>query len=204
MGVVLRPTRGFLQLLDIVRLRQHVPWLLPEQSIVNRDNYADGVNVQHCVFSPAQVCTRCGTVTRFPDSLRVCSVQDDAPAPASQHDAVSENQRFGFGPGSELKSLLSKIGITASPDCKCTKRAYYMDQMESEQPGWCEANIDEIVGWLRESAAERGLPFLDVAGRVLVRRAIANARRKEAALAEGSPHHDRREEVAPPSDAPQG
>lgn len=48
---------------------------------------------------------------------------------------------------------------------------------------WAEANIGEIVGWLRESAAERGLPFLDVAGRVLVRRAIANARRKEQARA---------------------
>lgn len=87
------------------------------------------------------------------------------------------------GPGTEIKALLAKIGITSTPDCKCNSRAAYMDKMESEQPGWCEANIEEIVGWLRESAAERGLPFLDVAGRVLVRRAIANARRKEQARA---------------------
>ena len=52
--------------------------------------------------------------------------------------------------------------------------------MEAEQPGWCEANIEEIVGWLRESAAERGLPFVDIAARLLVRRAIANARKAEA------------------------
>lgn len=88
------------------------------------------------------------------------------------------------GPGTELKALLAKIGITASPDCKCNSRAIYMDRMEAEQPGWCEAHIDEIVGWLRESAAERGLPFVDIAGRVLVRRAIANARRKEQARAQ--------------------
>lgn len=87
------------------------------------------------------------------------------------------------GPGTELHALLGKFGLTASGDCKCNQRARYMDQQGCD---WCEANIDEIVGWLRESAAERGLPFLDVAARLLVRRAIANARRKEAASATGS------------------
>ena len=53
--------------------------------------------------------------------------------------------------------------------------------MDANGCDWCEANIEEIVGWLRESAAERGLPFVDIAGRVLVRRAIHNARRKEQA-----------------------
>lgn len=55
--------------------------------------------------------------------------------------------------------------------------------MDTNGVEWCAANLEEIVGWLRESAAERGLPFLDAAGRVLVRRAIANARRKEQARA---------------------
>ena len=45
---------------------------------------------------------------------------------------------------------------------------------------WCESNIDTIVGWLREEAEARGLPFLDIAGRLLVRRAIRNARRAAA------------------------
>ena len=70
--------------------------------------------------------------------------------------------------------------MTASGDCKCNSRATHMDKMEAEQPGWCEANIEEIVGWLRESAEERGLPFVDIAARLLVRRAIANARKAEA------------------------
>jgi hypothetical protein len=48
---------------------------------------------------------------------------------------------------------------------------------------WCEDNIHQIVDWLREEATKRGLPFIDVAGRVLVRRAIANARRAEAGRA---------------------
>jgi hypothetical protein len=37
--------------------------------------------------------------------------------------------------------------------------------------------IEEVVAVMRAEAAARGLPFLDVAGRLLVRRAIANARR---------------------------
>ena len=78
------------------------------------------------------------------------------------------------GPGTELKALLARVGITASPDCSCNARAAEMDRQGVE---WCEANLDTIVGWLREQATARGLPFLDVAGRMLVRRAIANARR---------------------------
>lgn len=78
------------------------------------------------------------------------------------------------GPGTELKKLLSRVGITASPDCSCNAKARLMDERGIE---WCEANIDEIVVWLRESAGERGLPFLEIAAKVLVRRAIHNARK---------------------------
>jgi len=78
------------------------------------------------------------------------------------------------GPGTELKKLLSKVGITASPDCACNARAAEMDRQGVE---WCEANLDTIVGWLREQAEARGLPFIDLAGRLLVRRAISIARK---------------------------
>lgn len=77
--------------------------------------------------------------------------------------------------GSELKALLGRFGINAEPGCACESRASEMDRQGCE---WCEANIDTIVGWLREEATKRGLPFLDAAGRLLVRRAIGNARRR--------------------------
>jgi hypothetical protein len=48
--------------------------------------------------------------------------------------------------------------------------------MDQQGIDWCEANVDTIVGWLRQQAEARGLPFLDVAGRLLVKRAIRNAR----------------------------
>jgi len=93
-----------------------------------------------------------------------------------------------IGPGTALKKLLARIGITASPQCRCNKRAALMN---ARGPDWCEANIDTIVQWLREEAASRGLPFLDAAAKMLVRRAIRNAR-KEASRARppGSQVHD--------------
>lgn len=78
------------------------------------------------------------------------------------------------GPGTQLKKLLSTIGITATANCACNQRAAQMNLWGADE---CEAHLDEIVGWLREEATKRNLPFIDAAGRLLVRRAIANARR---------------------------
>ena len=82
------------------------------------------------------------------------------------------------GPGTELKKLLATVGITATPDCSCNARARTMDERGCD---WCEEHIDEIVGWLREEAGRRTLPFVDAAGRMLVRRAIRNARKAKPA-----------------------
>lgn len=126
-----------------------------------------------CIFeriSEARVrCLRCGLEATAPPGVSVNDIKSGCGvAPATATTA---------GPGTELKKLLAKIGIQAGPDCKCNARARYMDEMEAKEPGWCERNIEEIVGYLREAAADRGLPFLDVAGRLLIRRAIANAKR---------------------------
>jgi len=44
----------------------------------------------------------------------------------------------------------------------------------------CTDRIMQIVGWLRAEASNRGLPFVDFVGKMLVNRAIANARRSLA------------------------
>jgi hypothetical protein len=86
--------------------------------------------------------------------------------------------------GFALKSLLAgwPFRIVATADCKCTSRAAYMDAKGCD---WCESpeGMAESMGFLREAAEERGLPFVDIAARLLVRRAIANARKAEAARA---------------------
>jgi hypothetical protein len=130
------------------------------------------------------------------DEVRPCIVSEngDKITVDVDHPAYPREAKPGFvppqpkpapptrGPGTELKKLLKRVGITATPNCSCNARARRMDEEEAKEPGWCEAHLDEIVGWLREEATKRGLPFLDAAGRVLVRRAISNAR-KEAARA---------------------
>jgi hypothetical protein len=129
----------------------------------------------------------------FPRLPKVLSHEVDSPPPS-------------HGPGTELKVLLAgwPFYIVSSPTCKCNARARYMDEKGCD---WCagKEGMAEIMGFLREAAEERGLPFLDLPARLLVRRAIHNARRKESvADAEGSSHHDRRESLAPPGDAAQG
>jgi hypothetical protein len=54
--------------------------------------------------------------------------------------------------------------------------------MDEWGPDVCEKEkMDEIVGWLREEATKRRLPFVDAVGRLIIKRAISNARKKAAA-----------------------
>lgn len=84
------------------------------------------------------------------------------------------------GPGTELKKLLAgwPFYITSSPDCSCNRVAAEMDQWGADV---CEEpeKQDYILAAMRENAEKRGLPFLDAAGRFLIRRAIKNARKNK-------------------------
>jgi hypothetical protein len=81
-------------------------------------------------------------------------------------------------------ALLKLLFVYSSQGCKCKTRAIYMNRMGND---WCEQNTETIVEWMKEEASNRGLPFLDAVGRMLVRRAIHNAR-KEAERAKDPPH----------------
>ena len=80
------------------------------------------------------------------------------------------------GPGTELSRLLKRFGINPTPTCQCRAMSQKMDQWGPDE---CERpeRIDEVVAVMRAEAEARGLPFVDIAGRMLVRRAIRNARR---------------------------
>jgi len=90
-------------------------------------------------------------------------------------NAPEQPSGVASGPGTELKKLLARIGITSTPDCSCNRVAAEMDQWGPDE---CEKpeRQDYILAAMRENAEKRGLPFLDAAGRMLVRRAIRNAR----------------------------
>jgi len=80
------------------------------------------------------------------------------------------------GPGTELSKLLKRFGISPTPTCQCRAKQQQMDAWGCDECSKPE-RIEEVIAVMREEAAARGLPFLDVAGRLLVKRAIANARR---------------------------
>lgn len=108
-------------------------------------------------------CRRCGHVARRANTFRQCGYSNDIHAPTA-------------GPGTELSKLLKRLGIEPTPTCQCRAKA---DEMDRWGPDECERpeRIEEVVAVMREEAHARGLPFLDAAGRMLVRRAIKNARK---------------------------
>lgn len=98
--------------------------------------------------------------------------------PKTSKPAALSHKIEAHGPGTELKALLKKVGITASPGCSCNARAKLMDTNELKEPGWCESNLETICDWLQEEATKRKLPFVRMAAKILVRQAIRNARKK--------------------------
>ena len=80
------------------------------------------------------------------------------------------------GPGTELSKLLKRLGIEPTPTCACRAKAAQMDAWGPDECSTPE-RIDEVVAVMRAEATARGLPFVDMVGRMLVRRAIKNARK---------------------------
>lgn len=84
-----------------------------------------------------------------------------------------ESKPPAYGPGTELKALLAKFGIHASPTCGCNAMARKMDAWGPDES---LNHLEEIVDVMEETAKKRGLPFLRSAARLLVRRAISKSR----------------------------
>jgi len=124
-----------------------------------------------CVFRITELgsckCTVCGVDVQCVSCSchRNCDgFQPETPAPPTN------------GPGTELSKLLKRLGISPTPTCACRAKAAQMDEWGCDECSKPE-RIEEVVAVMRAEAEARGLPFLDIAGRLLVRRAISNARR---------------------------
>lgn len=79
------------------------------------------------------------------------------------------------GVGSQIKSLLGRMGIKASKGCGCNKKAKDIDRLGLS---WAKKNKDKIVSMLQEEASKRSLPFSRTAATGLVNLAIWTAPRK--------------------------
>ena len=92
--------------------------------------------------------------------------------PLEDYQRIREEYSYG-GPGTELKNLLRKIGIKATPNCQCNQRAKVMDERGCD---WCEENIETICEWIKEESSKRGMLFVKSAVKLMVRHAIRRAR----------------------------
>jgi hypothetical protein len=77
-------------------------------------------------------------------------------------------------PGTILSKMIKSLGIQITDSCSCKRHALEMNDKGND---WCEQNIDTIVGWLRDEAHRRNLPFIDTIGKLLVGRAIKKSRK---------------------------
>ena len=100
----------------------------------------------------------------------------DTHAVLSRSDYAAFVDQYQTGPGSELSKLLKRFGIEPTPTCKCRAKARQMDAWGPDECSKPE-RIEEVLSVMRTEAKARGLPFIDAAGRMLLRLAIRNARK---------------------------
>lgn len=77
-------------------------------------------------------------------------------------------------PGTILSKMIKSVGIQMTDSCSCKRHALEMNDYGND---WCESNLDIVVGWLRDEAKNRNLPFIDAIGKLLVGRAIKKSRK---------------------------
>ena len=77
-------------------------------------------------------------------------------------------------PGTLLSKMIKSLGFVMSDNCSCKRHALEMNDKGND---WCSENIDTVVGWLREEAHRRNLPFIDTIGKIMVNRAIKKSRK---------------------------
>ncbi len=80
------------------------------------------------------------------------------------------------GTGTELKNLIAKFGLKPGLNCKCGQ---HIREMDAKGVEWCEENIKIITEWLREEAQRANLPFTEIGAKLLIKRAISNAKKKQ-------------------------
>ena len=109
------------------------------------------------------------------DVLACSKVNSDIFVVISEEDFARIRKQYRLnGVGDYLHELLSFFGLKVNAGCKCNS---HIETMNKWGPDTCSENIETIVGWLKDEAVRRKMPFLSGVGRLLVKRAIHNARK---------------------------
>lgn len=77
--------------------------------------------------------------------------------------------------GDHFAALLAKLGFADNGSCACKSRQQQMNRWGVEG---CKANMPVILGWMREEAKKRNLPFIEFAAQQLVKLAIRRAEKE--------------------------
>ena len=80
------------------------------------------------------------------------------------------------GAGFELKNLLKSVGIKIEEDSFIDKKFTDINNLGVE---WCELNTKIILYWLEIEAKQRKIPFIRIVGKMLLSKAIKNAKGKK-------------------------
>lgn len=92
---------------------------------------------------------KCGVVRILPSDLPLTKVCNRSCDPSYVRPAFPTT-----GPGKELTGILKELGQTEAEDCGCTGHAAQMNLWGVDG---CREHRDEIIGWLKESAAKAKL-----------------------------------------------
>lgn len=109
---------------------------------------------------------------KTPHLHKLCQTREDYRNAWDKRASQQKSPDKTSGPGTELMKLLHMVGLSDVPGCKCKLHATEMDR---RGPRWCRDNIGTILGWLREEAERRKLPFIEIGARAAVLLAIRNA-----------------------------
>lgn len=139
--------------------------------VVSKEHFYERYNDRGYRLEEVEACI----VSKDGDLLTIDTIHESYPSVDRTANYYRPTEDISEGAGTELKKLLSKIGITSSPNCKCNMYAAHMNNMGIE---WCSSNVTEIVSWLGAEASKRGLPFSKFLGKQIVKLAIRKANKK--------------------------
>lgn len=133
-----------------------------------------------------QACQRCMELpnSRCPNSvtasLAIGTLRKDYPEKVAEVLPVLKpffnivapvTSEIGEGPGTELKRILSWFAKD-TPSCKCLDHARMMNVWG---PQGCRNNMTTILGWLKEEASNRNLPYNEMVVKPIILLAINRA-----------------------------
>jgi hypothetical protein len=125
--------------------------------LFKNENYRENITIQEAQEKLLEVAEKEGGVQAFLQKTFPPTLESDP-----------------YGPGSILAGMFSSLGIKATPNCSCKKRALEMNLRGVE---WCEENIETICEWLKEESSKRRIPYVDTVAKMVVRRAINKSKK---------------------------